>query len=227
MTDALALIRLLQLASPALPVGAYSYSQGLEWQVEQSTVRDEASAQEWIGDLLDLVMATGEAAVLAQLHDAVFNGDHERFADWNAWFVASRESSELRSETEQMGMSLLRILRDLDMLTAADHSWVEAAPSIGYPAAFALATNRSGIDQRNAVTAYLYAWLENQVLAAVKLVPLGQAAGQRLLYTLGSRIPRVVEQALDLAPEAITSFAPGLAIASSRHETQHTRLFRS
>jgi urease accessory protein len=227
VSDILALVRVLQLASPVLPVGAYSYSQAVEWQVEQGDVHDAASAQDWIGGVLEHVIAVGEAPVFVQLGQALAQSDRPRFAEWNAWFRASRETHELRCETEQMGGSLARLLRDLGLVTSGDREWIDACAPITFPAAFAFAAHRNNIAPADALTAYLYAWLENQVLAAMKLVPLGQVAGQQLLQTLGARIPAVATQAMALPAEAIASFAPGLAIASARHETQHTRLFRS
>ena len=223
----LALVRLLQLASPALPIGAYSYSQGLEWAVESGVVHDAASAQAWIGDLMEYAIGPGEAAVLRRCLDALATNDHAAFAAWNTWFRASRETSELRAETEQMGAALVKLLRDLDMLdTGAADALTKAGP-MTLPAAFALAARASGVEAEPAMTAYVWSWLENQVLAAMKAVPLGQVGGQRLLRVLGARIPSVVAAATLLDDDDVASAAPGLAMASARHETQYTRLFRS
>jgi len=227
MNDLLALVRLLQLASPALPVGAFSYSQGLEWQVDSGIVRDAMTAQEWIGELLEHVQSRGEAAVLARLLEALRNRDAHAFRRWNAWLRASRESAELRAETEQMGGSLLRLLRELELLPPGHEMWRDESVRLTFPAAFALAARLHELDDLAAVSAYLYAWLENQVLAAIKLVPLGQFAGQRMLHALAAAIPAAASRALALPEDDIASFAPGLALASMRHETQHTRLFRS
>jgi len=223
----LALVRLLQLASPALPIGAYSYSQGLEWVVGNGVVHDAPTAQRWIGDLLDHVMPTGEAAVTWRLLGAARASDWPACARWNAWFRASRETAELAAETEQTGHSLLRLAGDLGLLDAAARHAAPALAPITLPAAFALASRGFGLHTDAALTAYLWAWLENQVLCAVKSIPLGQVAGQRLLLALGEHIPMAVAAAGATADDEITSFAPGLALASSRHETQYTRLFRS
>ncbi|MFO1316433.1 MAG: urease accessory protein UreF [Burkholderiales bacterium] len=225
--DPHALVRLLQLASPALPIGAYSYSQGLEWAVEAGTVRDAATAQAWLGDLLVHVQAEGEAAVLARLCAAADSGDWSVFARWNAWFRASRESAELVAETQQMGGSLGKLLADLGVLDDAAQSVVAADPPVTLPAAFALAARAFSVPPDAAVTGYLWSWLENQVLAAIKLVPLGQVAGQKLLLALGADVPDAAARAQALADDDVTSFAPGLALASIRHETQYSRLFRS
>jgi urease accessory protein len=225
--DALALVRLFQLASPALPIGAFSYSQGLERVVEDGVVRDLATAQDWIGDVLDLVIAPGEAAITWRLLAAAADESAAAFARWNDRFRASRETSELRAETEQMGGSLAKLAGDLDLLDDWARGALPALQPVTLPAAWALAARGMGIAAERALAAYLWTWLENQVLAAIKLVPLGQVAGQRLLLHLGARIPAAALLARSIADDDIASFAPGLALASSRHETQYTRLFRS
>ena len=225
----LPLIRLLQLASPALPVGAYTYSQGLEWAVESGAVRDEAGAARWIGDLLEWNLARFEAPLLACLVRAWDAGDDARVAALGADFLASRETDELRAETVQMGYSLVRLLGDLDAFAALP-GWrarLVALDQPAFPTAWAAAVAAWQIPVGQALPAYLWAWLENQVMAAVKAVPLGQSAGQRLLATLGARIPALAAQAAALPEDRWSNFTPGLALASSRHETQYTRLFRS
>ena len=227
MEPTLTLVRLLQLASPALPVGAYSYSQGLESAIAHGEVRDAASAATWIGDMLELVVAPGEAAVLWRMLEALRREDWPRAAEWNDWFRASRETAELRSETEQMGVSLVRLAIDLDLLDPAAQALAVTMAPVMLPAAFALAARGFGVPAAAALTAYIWSWLENQVLAAMKTIPLGQVAGQRMLVALGARIPAAATLARSIADEDMSTFAPGLAIASSRHETQYTRLFRS
>lgn len=217
-------LRLLQLASPALPVGAYSYSQGLEAAVEAGIVKDASTAATWIGDVLELSLARMEAPVFLRLAAAWAEGDDARAWHWNAEFVASRESAELRAETLQMGHSLVRLARDLEV---AGVDRLAGAAEVAYPTAFALVTSAWRIDAREALAAYLYAWLENQVLAAVKCVPLGQTDGQKMLLALAGRIPAIVEAAGRAGDDELGSFAPGLALASTRHETQYTRIFRS
>ena len=216
-------LRLLQLASPSLPVGAYSYSQGLEAAVEAGIVRDAASARRWIGDVLAISVRGMEAPVLLRLVDAWKRGDSASARRWNAEFVASRETSELRAETLQMAYSLRNLLRDLGEDTAA----LEGIEELAYPAAFAFAVARWDIDAGEALGAYLFAWVENQMLAALKSVPLGQTDGQRILRDLSEHIPRIVEEAAAMHDDDLANLAPGLAILSSRHETQYTRIFRS
>jgi len=221
----LALVRLLQLASPALPVGAYTYSQGLEWAVEAGLVRDHTSALAWIGGLLEATVSRYEAPLTAHLQRAWQLADDDEVRRLNADFIASRESSELRAETLQMGYSLRRLLLDLDDFALPPPS--QALAEITFPAAWALAATGWRIPPADALAGYLWSWCENQVLAALKTVPLGQSAAQRLLLALGARLPPLVERALALPESEWSNFAPGFALASIRHETQYARLFRS
>ena len=223
----LSLVRLLQLASPALPIGAYSYSQGMEWMIDSRAIRDAATAQRWIGDVLEHIVADGEAAVLWRLLAASECGDTQRFRHWSAWHRASRESRELRAETEQMGTSLVKLATDLGILDDAGVALAASVAPITLPAAFALACRALGVRSEPAVAGYVMSWLENQVLVAVKALPLGQVAGQRMLLVLAGRIPAVVARASTLDDDDVVSFAPGLALASTRHELQYSRLFRS
>ncbi|HRP22342.1 MAG TPA: urease accessory UreF family protein [Thauera sp.] len=225
----LPLLRLLQLASPALPVGAYTYSQGLEWAVESGVVAREADAAAWIGDLLAWSVARFEAPLLAGQLAAWGAGDDAEVLRLNADFLASRETAELRAETVQMGWSLVKLLTELEAFAALP-GWRARLLAIDtpcFPSAWSAAAAAWQVPVAQALAAYLWAWAENQVMAAVKAVPLGQSAGQRLLATLGERIPALVEQALNLPEARWSNYTPGLAIASSRHETQYTRLFRS
>ena len=223
----LSLVRLLQLASPALPIGTYSYSQGMEWAVEGGTVRDAATAAAWIGDLLDLVIASGEAAVVSRLLDAVGRRDWRAFGHWNRWFCVSRETAELRAETEQMAAALIKLALALELLDDEAAAQAAIESGISLPAAYALSARGFGVAGDAALVAYVWMWLEAQVACAIKCVPLGQVAGQRLLKALGGRIPAAVIVARATLDDDVTSFAPGLALASARHETQYTRLFRS
>lgn len=226
--SALALARLLQLASPALPVGAYTYSQGLEWAVECGDVRDEASAGVWIADLLRHAIGRFEAPMVAALMRAWAEGNIDEVTRLNAEFLASRESAELRAETVQMGFSLRRLIVDLreESLTPVATA-LQPLPEVAFPTAWAGIAQTWGIPFADAVQAYLWSWAENQVMAALKAVPLGQAAGQRLLAALGAQLPELAEQALKLPEAAWANLTPAFAIASARHETQYSRLFRS
>jgi len=226
--DSLALIRLLQLASPALPVGAYTYSQGLEWAVESGRLRDEASAGHWIGDLLTGAIGRFEAPLLVQLMQHWANNHSAEILRLNADLLASRESAELRAESLQMGYSLNRLLADLrDPELAPTRDVLARLPEIAFPTVWAGLASAWQIEPLAAVSAYLWSWAENQVMAALKAVPLGQAGGQRLLAELGRNIPAVAEAALHLPEAAWSNFTPMFAICSVRHETQYSRLFRS
>jgi urease accessory protein len=222
----LALVRLLQLASPALPVGAYTYSQGLEWAVESAAVRDEDSAGGWLAAQLEFGIGSFELPMLARCMDAWAAGDLQRVAEVNALFLASRETVELRAETLQMGYSLVRLLRELGE-SGAGPAGPDALDQPAFPVVWAHAAVLWTVPAAEAAAAYAWAWLENQAMAAIKLVPLGQSAGQRLLARLGGRIPEIAARAFELPEARWSNFAPGLAIASSRHETQYSRLFRS
>lgn len=221
------LARLLQLASPTLPVGAYAYSQGLEWAVESAVINDEASALNWIGDLLQWNIGRFEAPLLAQMLRAGAVHDTARLAHLNTRFLASRESAELRAETVQMGYSLTRLLAELGADGTAALALAGELSTPSFPAAWACTAAAWQVEEEAALTAYLWAWMENQTLAALKAVPLGQASGQRIMLMLGARIAPIAQQARDLAESDYSNFAPGFAIACSQHETQYSRLFRS
>lgn len=216
----LALTRLLQLASPALPVGAYTYSQGLEWAVEAGTVMDEATAQTWIAEQLEWNLGRFETPLLAQMMTAQKLGADGTVIELDARYLASRETAELRAETLQMGHSLRKLIDDLSLPIAVP-------PQPTFPTVWSALVAHWNIEPAEALTAWLWSWAENQTMAALKAVPLGQAAGQRILLEVGQRIPALVERALQLDEDNISNFAPGFAIACARHETQYSRLFRS
>lgn len=209
------LARLLQLASPTLPVGAYSYSGGLEAAIEAGIVKDAASAQTWIADVMEFSLSRMEIPILNRMMR-----QPEELEPLNALFLASRETAELQAESVQMGYSLKKLLKDL----GAGEVPLEE-PS--FPAAFAFAAARWKIGPQAALQAYLWAWLENQVMAAVKAVPLGQTEGQRILLLLGDLLPSLARNAMKMKEEDLGNFVPGLAMLSAKHETQYSRLFRS
>lgn len=221
------LARLLQLASPALPVGAYAYSQGLEWAVESGAIRDEASALQWIGDLLEWNIGRYELPLLAKMLRACAARDAEQLAQLNARYLASRETAELRAETLQMAFSLLRLLEELNAEGDSARALSGSLASPTFPAVWASVATAWQIEESAALNVYLWSWLENQTMAAIKAVPLGQAAGQRILLTLGQQIEITVEAARTLPESDYSNLAPGFAIACSQHETQYSRLFRS
>jgi urease accessory protein len=214
------MLALLQIASPALPVGGFAYSQGLESAISDGRVNDAASAQRWIADMLSLVLARFEAPVWLRIYDAVLAQDEQALVHWNEELLATRETAELRAEALQMGTSMLRVYTPLNLT-------VPPLPDATYTAAFAIACAQLGIERLNGLAAYLWAWTENQVLVVVKTVPLGQQAGQAMLFALHSNVQQTVETAATLTADDLGTAAIGFALRSARHETQYSRLFRS
>ena len=223
---AASLIQLIWLASPALPVGGFSYSEGLEAAVEWGNISNEASASDWLSAQLQLSLARGDLPVIAGATAAWRSGDFTRVRALNDWILQTRETSEMRLQTEQMGKSLLEWLRNHDGVNA-EHIAVCAALPPTYPVAFALAASPTAASLRDCLLAFAFGWAENMMQAALKSVPLGQSAGQRLLARLSREIPAAVEAALVMPDEDRQAFSPMLAILSARHETQYSRLFRS
>ena len=221
-----ALMMLMQLASPALPVGGFSYSEGLEAAVEHGLVHDEASAQTWLIDQLLLVQARSDLAVLAQAMAAWAQPDVPRLQQLNDWLLQTRETHEMRLQTEQMGRSLVDWLGNQTQADAERLSMCAALPPT-WPVAFALALHTHHAPVRDGLLASAFGWAENMVQAALKSVPLGQRSGQRILAALSAAIPEAVSHAMGLSDDARQAFAPRLAILSARHETQYSRLFRS
>ena len=220
---AASLLQLIWLASPALPVGGFSYSEGFEAGVEWAGLASEAAAGDWLVDQLHLGLARSDLAVLAPAIAAWRAGDRPRIEALNAWVRQTRESSELRLQTEQMGRSLVEWLKLHHADAAARFDGLRAT----YPIAFAFAAGRTAAVARDGCLAFAFGWAENMVGAAVKSIPLGQSAGQRILARLAGEIPDAVDRALALGDDGRQAFAPRLAVLSARHETQYSRLFRS
>lgn len=223
------LLHTLWLASPALPVGGFSYSEGLEAAVDAGLVHDEASATGWIADQLHLSLARCDLAVVAQAIPAWRSGDLPRIAALNQWVLVTRETQEFRLQTEQMGRSLQAWAQSLGDLGGGVLQRLQAAdlqpPS--YPVAMACAAAASGAPVADSLAGFAFGWAENMVQAAIKSVPLGQSAGQRMLARLVAEIPSAVAHAQSLGDNARQAFTPLLAILSARHESQYSRLFRS
>ena len=223
-----ALLQLMWLASPALPVGGFSYSEGLEAAVESGRVRDEAQAAAWLLDQLQLSLARSDLAVVAKAFKAWGRADLEAIADLNTWVTTTRETAELRQQTEQMGRSMVEWLKNRGGATDARVAQLKAlAPAPTWPVAFALAAQQTGAPLREALLSFAFGWAENMVQAALKAVPLGQSAGQRILTALSDAIPAAVERAAALLDSERQAFTPMLAILSAQHEVQYSRLFRS
>jgi urease accessory protein len=221
--DLHALLRLCHLVSPALPVGAYAYSQGLEYAVHAGWVSDEATTFNWLQGLSRHAIGTLDLPILARLHRSWGVDDVAAVRYWTAQLIAARETVELRAEERHLGLALSRVLTELDVQEAGE--WGNASPA--FATMFSLAAVRWHIAVSSALSGYIWAWSENQVLAAIKLVPLGQSAGQRLLHRLTQSMPAIVEHAQSLRDDAIGVGAVSQALASALHESQYTRLFRS
>jgi len=222
--ERLALLRLLQLTSPALPVGAYAYSQGLEWAVAAGWVSDEPSLASWLGDQLTHSFGAVDLPIFARLYPAARSNDEAGQLSWSRHLMALRETRELAADDSDRGRALARLLRDLGV--AAAGPWVERE-DVPFAALTAIAAVAWDIPLEPAAYAHAWGWLENQVLAGVKLIPLGQVAGQRLLLELARAIPAVCDAALARSDDDIGGILPIVALASCLHETQYTRLFRS
>ena len=220
------LLQLIWLASPALPIGGFSYSEGLEAAIEQGLVHDEHSATQWVVDQLHLTQSRGDMAVLAQAIPAWQHGDSARLQALNDWVMATRETAEMRLQTEQMGRSLLGWLSNLQQ-ASGDQLQLCARLPVSYPLAMALALSLAKTPLDQALQASAFGWAENMTQAALKSVPLGQSAGQRMLARLAREIPQAVQTAMNTQDEHRQAFSPMLAILSSRHETQYSRIFRS
>ena len=220
------LLPLLRLASPALPIGGFSYSEGLEAAVAHGWVHDAQSAAAWLGDQLRLNQARGDLSAVAQLIAAWRAHDEARITTLAQWIHETRESTELRLQTEQMGRSLLIWLKQSQWATPEQIAWCERLrPS--HPLVMALALSCTTASLQEALETYAFSWAENLVQAALKSIPLGQSAGQQVLQTLCAQIPQAVADALAREDDERLVFAPMLAILSSRHESQYSRLFRS
>lgn len=231
MTEAasrpLALLRLMQLVSPSLPVGAFNFSQGLEYAVEAGWVGTEAEALDWIAGLAAGSVGTLDVPILLRLHEAWRRGDAATVTSWAAQLVAARETAELRAEDLHMGRALARLLLNMDAATYRDLADWPGRSDACFAAVFACVAVRADISADEAACGYLWSWCESQTLAAVRLVPLGQSAGQRMLDTLLRAIPAIAVRARSIDDHDIGSTAVSQMLASARHETQYTRLFRS
>jgi urease accessory protein len=220
------LMQLMWLASPALPIGGFSYSECLESAVDAGLVTTEKEASDWLVEQLHTSLARADLAVIAQAIPAWQTADHTRIAQLNAWVLQTRESSELRAQTEQMGRSLLEWLRN-HTTAQPEQITLLASQQPTYPLAFALAASATGAQLRDCLLANAFGWAENMMQAAIKSVPLGQSSGQRILSALAANIPAAVDLALGLDDENRQAFSPMLAILSARHESQYSRIFRS
>ena len=224
MATDVALLRLLQLVSPGLPIGMYSYSQGMESAVSDGWISNSDDCNDWLNGLMQTALSHTDLPILARLYQAWQDKDEAEVLTWSRTLLAYRETAELRLEDRQCGQALARLLVPLGFTDM--QSWMRH-PDTTLALAFSFAAFQWRISLEQTLTGYLWSWLENQVLCAIKLVPLGQVAGQRLLIELADTIPLLIEQALQLEDTELGGSAFSLALASSRHEMQYSRLFRS
>ncbi|PAV26326.1 urease accessory protein UreF [Tamilnaduibacter salinus] len=219
----LALLGLLQLVSPALPIGAFAWSQGLESALELGWVNNERELEHWLSGVLEDGLGRCELPLLGRLQPAWAEGDTGAVGEWNQWLRSVRETRELAEEDHYLGNALVRLLGQLDLLP--EDGALPDKP--GYVTLFAWAAHVRGVPVRQTLIGFGWAWLENQLAVACKAMPLGHTAAQRGIERLRPELVRVVDQALTLGDDDLGPILPGLALASAQHETQYSRLFRS
>ncbi len=223
-TQNASLLPLLQLVSPTLPIGAYAYSTGLESAVRANWVNDYATARNWIAELAAHNVCYLDLPVLRRLYVAWSNNDLDSVLKWSRLLSASRETAELLAEDQHMGIALARLMSDLGVERARE--WKDSYAS-NWATLFSLAACHWNISEDNMQLGYLWAWCEHQVAVAVKLVPLGQTDGQKMLLHLCDGIPHLIERSRTIRDTDIGQTSPALAIGSALHEQQYSRLFRS
>lgn len=222
-SDDLALLGLMQLVSPALPIGAFAWSQGLESAFDLEWVRDEPDLAQWLGGVLEDGLARCELPLLARLQSAWEQGDGESLARWNQWLHATRETAELAREDAMLGAALVRLLTSLDLPPPQ----ALAPEEPGYVTVFAWVAHCRRVPVRQTLIGFAWAWLENQLAVACKALPLGHTAAQRVIEQLRPSLVTAASQAMVLEDRELGPILPGLALASARHESQYSRLFRS
>lgn len=219
------LLHLLQLASPSFPVGAYSYSEGLEALVEKEIIKDHKTLKKWLLNELLFGNIRIETAIIVRGYSATLAHNIDQLNHWNQWLSAARETKELRQQSWQMGQSLSGLLSELDPQLLPILEQIERP--CNYAIALSVAFAIWDIDLSDAILAYLWSWVTNLVSAGVRLIPLGQTAGQQIILGLNEPLQEAAKSILDLKDEALFSCSWGLSLASMNHETQYTRLFRS
>jgi urease accessory protein len=220
----LSLLRLMNLMSPTLPIGGFSYSQGIEQAIENNWISDIDTAQQWLENQLFFGLLYTDLPILIRLYESTFIGDKDQALEWSNFLLACRETRELRQEEINRGRSLTKIIESLE--SSAVSGWSKIT-NTNHLSGYALISNVWKIPIDELLLGYSWSWLENQVSAIVKIIPLGQTEGQLLLNKLVKEIPEVISKSKGVAIEDIGMTQPAFAIASSLHETQYTRIFRS
>jgi len=215
----------LQLVSPALPVGAYSYSEGIETLVDRGIIDSKETLENWLKQELFYGTIRLEVAVMLRIYPSISQENLEAITYWNAWLSATRETQELRLQSWQMGRSLLKLL--IELQPSFDRFSNVLDGNCNYAVSFGIAAAHWKIEPEIAAIAYLQSWLSNLISAGVRLIPLGQTAGQQILFNLNKLLPQVTQEILVLKDEELSSCSWGLTLASTIHQTQYTRLFRS
>lgn len=218
-------LSLLQLASPGLPVGSYSYSEGLETLIATGIITNQEKLWHWLQQELNYGAVRLETAVMLRVYRSINSEDFVALNNWNLWLSAARETRELRQQSWQMGQSLFKLLMELEPQLRSILSSLEQP--CNYAVAFAIAAATWKIDRATMIMGYLHSWLSNLINAGVKSIPLGQTVGQKLLFNAQELLIKVTEELLSLEDEELATCGWGLALASMVHETQYTRLFRS
>ncbi|GHB69080.1 urease accessory protein UreF [Psychrosphaera saromensis] len=225
--DPIKLNRLLQLCSANLPVGGFSFSQGLEYAVEMGWLTSPETAASWININLEESIAQTDLAILQRLYQALSNNNFDAFNTWNQHLIACRESHELLLADLAMGKALVRLLRQLNSIDSQAYEPILASTEISFVSAFAICAYLFELDLLSAQSGYCWTYIDNQVAAATKLIPLGQTQAQNLLFELTENTQLIIEKSNCIADDDVGTSLPHLAMASAWHETQYSRLFRS
>lgn len=227
-------LRLLQLASSTLPVGAYTYSEGLEFLTEAGQISSAAALQDWVVQELTYGSIRVESGMMLRAYQSALQDNEAQLLSWNAWWSAARETEELRLQSWQMGRSLLQLFLSLEEpypTAGIDKTWPALQTLLAQECNFAIAFGTVAaawqIDTSDALLGYLQSWATNLIAAGIKLIPLGQTAGQQMLLNVQPAIVRAAHEIEQLPDEALESCGWGLSLASMAHETQYSRLFRS
>ncbi len=220
----LAQLRLMQLISPSLPIGSFTYSQGLESAVDAEWIKDIVGLKQWLKELLKSTVTRVDLPILIRLYDASQKCDLDALQYWSDYLLACRETSELRQEEINRGRALVTLLKTLELINDDNLGKILSGCQ---SAGFAYAANQWLIPKINMLHGFVWSWLENLVLAGVKIIPLGQSDGQKILYDLAVHIPEITEKAKNINDDEIGSSNPALSIISSQHQFQYTRLYRS